>query len=115
MEEIQFQIQGSAKEPYVITCRKDESHFTLTCTCPAGKFEKWCKHRTHILAGISEGIVSDNADAILEVSNWLQGTPIENAAIELQKAENEYEAIKKRVAKCKTNLLHLLQPKDRTL
>jgi hypothetical protein len=106
MEEIRFLVQGSAKEPYRVTFRKNGNNLSAYCTCPAGENGQYCKHRINILSGITHGIVSGNEPTVQVITSWLQGTDVEVALSGFIEAEKQYEraklelsAAKKRLAK----------------
>ena len=87
MEQLEFQVKGSSRDPYEITFIKDGDSLTAICTCPAGTYGNFCKHRIAILGGDAKGVVSDNADQVATVVEWLDGTDVEAALVELRKAE----------------------------
>lgn len=87
MEKIVFLVKGSSAEPYEITFIKDGASLTAICTCPAGTYGNYCKHRISILDGNSQSISSDNADQVATVVGWLPGTDVEAALSEMREAE----------------------------
>lgn len=87
MEQTTFKVKGSAAEPYEQTFIKDGDSLTALCTCPAGEFSNVCKHRTRILEGKTDGIVSDNIEDVAKVCDWLVGTDVEAALQNLRTAE----------------------------
>jgi len=104
VEELIFSVKGSTPEPYEVTFIKDGSSLTALCTCPAGQFGSYCKHRIAILDGKSDSISSGNADQALTVTEWLVGTDVEAALSELRAAENSTECAKEDLAALKKNL-----------
>jgi uncharacterized Zn finger protein len=103
-KEIRFLVQGSEAEPYSVVFGKTGTNLTATCTCKAGERGQHCKHRTRILLGETTGIVSDNAEDVPEIQDWLNGSDVEQAMIELRKAERDLEEAKKRVSLLKKRL-----------
>jgi uncharacterized Zn finger protein len=100
-EKIQFLVKGSAKEPYRVQFTNENGKITSTCSCPAGRYSGFCKHRISIFLGESKGIVSDNTDDIKRVSTWIKDTEIESALqyyIEMKQLE---ENAKKEAKKAK--------------
>jgi len=108
MNEINFLVQGSAFEPYEVVFRKSDNNLTALCTCPAGENGMYCKHRFRILAGSTEGIVSDNTKDVEIVKTWLKGSDVEKALEELHQAEADFEKIKKKVSTLKKILARKL-------
>jgi uncharacterized Zn finger protein len=104
MKEIEFCVQGTAIEPYRVTFIQDECNLNAFCTCPAGKYGPYCKHRFAILRGEVKGITSKNIDQVAEVRSWFLGTNLEIALVELSEAEYKYNIAKERLAIAKKNI-----------
>ena len=101
MEKIKFLVQGSAAKPYEVEFSKENNRVIATCSCPAGRYSRHCKHRILILANKSKAkdIVSENLEDVKIVSSWIEGTEVEEALnyfIEMQELEKKAkkEAIK---------------------
>jgi len=108
MNEIKFFVQGSAPEPYLVVFRKSENNLTGLCNCPAGENGMYCKHRFRILAGLREGIVSENIKDVEIVKSWVKGSDVEKALEELHQAETDLEKMKKKVSALKKKLARTL-------
>ena len=104
VEELVFFVKGSSSDGYEVTFIKDGSSLTALCTCPAGQFGNYCKHRIAILDGKSDSISSGNADQALTVTEWLVGTDVEAALSELRAAEKTTECAKEDLAALKKKL-----------
>lgn len=89
MEELIFQVKGSSADPYEVTFIKDGDSLTAICTCPAGTYGNFCKHRIAILDGNAKGVCSENAADAATVVTWLPGTDVEAALLELRQAEKD--------------------------
>ena len=87
MEELNFLVKGSSADPYEVIFIKDGSSLTALCTCPAGTYGNFCKHRISILDGISKMITSDNANQVATVVGWLPGTDVESALSDVRQAQ----------------------------
>lgn len=87
VEEINFLVKGSGKEPYEVIFIKDGASLTAICNCPAGTYGNFCKHRISILEGDGKAIASDNAGKVAAVVEWLAGTDVDTALKELRLAE----------------------------
>jgi uncharacterized Zn finger protein len=99
MQEISFEVQGSAAEPYnVVFVKQSDNNLSAYCSCPAGKNGQYCKHRFNILNGITKGIVNNNFDDVKIVQSWLTGTDVEKALINMRELEAEAEKIKKELS-----------------
>jgi uncharacterized Zn finger protein len=101
---IQFEVQGSAKEPYTVLFLKSGNNLSAYCTCPAGQNGMYCKHRFGILKGSTKGIVSDNADQVEIVASWLAGSDVEAAMQNVKQAEDVVAAAKTKLTKAKQAL-----------
>ena len=105
MEEIAFDIQGSAPGPYrVIFVKRSQTNLSVYCSCPAGENGQYCKHRFAILDGVQKDLVSPNADDIKIVQSWLLGTDVEKALLKMRSLEKEAEIIKRELSSAKQEL-----------
>lgn len=95
MEELVFLVKGSSVDPYEVTFIKDGTSLTAICTCPAGTYGNYCKHRIAILGGNAKSVTSDNADKVPTVVAWLAGTDVEAALSEVREAEKTADPEKK--------------------
>ena len=110
MEEIIFEVQGSAPEPYRVSFfRRSNTNLSAYCTCPAGENGQYCKHRFTIMEGEQKGIVSTNADDVKIIRSWLIGTDIEKALIKVREIEKGAERIKTELTLAKKNLAKALR------
>lgn len=104
MNELSFLVKGSAADPYEVTFIKDGDSLTALCTCPAGQFGNFCKHRITILDGGGKAIVSDNANRVSTIVEWLQGTDVAAALSEFRNVEKAGGGSKSALAAAKKKL-----------
>jgi len=104
MNELIFLVKGSAPEPYEVTFIKDGESLTALCSCPAGRHGNFCKHRLSILDGKPVGISSDNADDAAKITDWLRGTDVESALVDMRAVEKAGDTDKKELAVAKKRL-----------
>ncbi len=110
MDEIIFEVQGSAPEPYRVSfIRRSNANLSAYCTCPAGGNGQYCKHRFRIMEGEQQGIVSNNASDVKIIQSWLIGTDIEQALHRVRDIEKVAERIKTELALAKKNLAKTLR------
>jgi len=110
MQEILFEVQGSATEPYkVVFVKRSDKNLAAYCSCPAGEHGQYCKHRFSILNGVTEGIVSGNKEQVAIIQSWLSGTDVELAMIRMRKLKDEAEKIKKELSAAKRELLKAMR------
>ena len=102
MQEISFEVQGSAPEPYVVIfVKRSDTNLSAYCSCLDGEYGQYCKHPFNILDGVTKGIVSDNLDDVKIVQSWLAGTDVEETLIKLRKLEAEAARLKKELSTAK--------------
>jgi len=104
LDELSFLVKGSAADPYEVTFIKDDDSLTALCTCPAGQFGNFCKHRIAILDGDAKAIVSDNANRVSTIVEWLQGTDVALALAEFRNVEKAGGVSKSTLAAAKKKL-----------
>lgn len=104
MERLDFLVKGSSADPYELTFIKDGESLTAICTCPAGTYGNLCKHRVAIIDGDAKAIVSDNADKVPLVGEWLTGTDVEAALLEMRALDKHAEDYKNALAMAKVKL-----------
>lgn len=104
MEEITFLVRGSSPDPYELTFIKDGNSLTALCTCPAGTYGNFCKHRIAILDGDAAAVVSENADRVAIIKEWLIGTDVGSALQEMRDANWSAEEAKQALAAVKRKL-----------
>lgn len=104
MEQLDFQVKGSSTDPYELTFIKDGDSLTAICTCPAGTYGNLCKHRVAIIDGDAKAVVSDNADKVPIVAEWLAGTDVEAALVEMRGLDKKSDDFKDALAMAKVKL-----------
>jgi hypothetical protein len=102
INKISFKVQGSGPEPYDVQFTKiSETKLIAYCSCAAGGYGQYCKHRLNILNGDINNIVSNNVNDTKTIQEWLIGTDLESFIFTLRNTELEAENIKKKLAKIK--------------
>jgi len=104
MKELTISVKGSSADPYEVTFIKDGDSLTALCSCPAGQYGNFCKHRISILDGNSDAIVSDNGDAVSTILEWLQGTDVAAALSEFRDLERASDTPKSALVAAKRKL-----------
>lgn len=100
--EISFLVQGSAKEPYLVRfINRGGGNISAYCTCPAGENGMYCKHRTRIITGDTEGIVGGNVPLVKDIQRWIVGSNIEKAMAVVQEREKDLANAKKLLSQAK--------------
>ena len=104
LHQLVFPVKGSSNDPYEVTFIKDGASLTAICTCPAGTYGNFCKHRISILDGNAQAITSDNVKEAATVVDWLGGTDVEEALSEMRAAEKLADPEKKALNAAKRKL-----------
>ena len=86
MEQLTLHVKGSSADPYELTFIKDGNSLTALCTCPAGNFGNFCKHRIAILDGDAAAVIDNDGDKVSKVTEWLVGTDVESALAKVREA-----------------------------
>ncbi|MCH8932341.1 MAG: SWIM zinc finger family protein [Nitrospinae bacterium] len=94
-----FKIKGSAQEPYEVVFDFKESNLTATCSCPAGSFGTYCKHRMKVMAEpLSSKFFQDfknvEIEKLSELRKLLQTSDVWEPLIEFIKADKTLEQAK---------------------
>lgn len=108
MHEITLLVQGSEPEPYRITARRIGHRFRMSCSCKAGRFHTWCKHRAALIAGDLSIATDPPADAAQTLASLLDGSDAEAVAQRLLTALAEADAAKKKADLLKKEFAALL-------
>ncbi|MBL9154512.1 MAG: SWIM zinc finger family protein [Verrucomicrobiales bacterium] len=91
--ERQFRVQGSAATPYTVRITYSDGNFRAYCDCQAGQNGLLCKHRTSIILGNAEGLVSGSED-LDEVRSWAKESNILEYFAQLETLERQESEIK---------------------
>lgn len=94
MERIEFRVQGSAPEPYVVVFEREGDNINARCSCPGSRMAKRCKHRLSILYACTDGIVSGNLDDVALVCGWMAGSDVASALARADAAEAAWKQAK---------------------
>lgn len=113
MDPLTFHVQGSDPLPYTLVARRDGSTFRMTCTCRAGIFGSWCKHRAALLAGDHSKATCDQPDAVTTLQAMLADSDAAAIAREIHSALVDLEAAQKRVDALKKQFAAILGTPER--
>lgn len=108
MKQIDFLIQGSATEPYLVTVKVSPKKFNIYCNCPAGAIGQNCKHKMQIMQGGKSKIVSNNLQEISNIPKFIAESPLASAIEDLTQLEAQAEAIKAEISRRKKQIARLL-------
>jgi uncharacterized Zn finger protein len=92
--QIVYEIQGSAPDPYIVTVNLEP--FTISCTCTAGINGLPCKHRIGVLSGENPGIVKGDISFLPKIAKLVQCTNIFELLKNYDTAKNQKKNAVKR-------------------
>jgi len=92
-ERIKVIVRGSEDEPYRVVITRADGGFTATCTCKAGRYGQWCKHRLWVLRGETKGVVAGDVAAAVAL---IAGSDIELLLADYAEADAEMARVKRR-------------------
>lgn len=95
---LKFLVQGSEPKPYVVTFFRELNNLTAKCTCKAGQYGRYCKHRLGLMDGSTKKVVSDNLEQVPLVPKMMEGTDVHRAYMAFRAIESVYEEAKNEFA-----------------
>ena len=109
MKKIEYQVQGSAADPYNITISKEGNKLQCICDCPAGTMSTHCKHWMGVFEGTKQKYINLPKEKILEIQSWLTGSDLEDILNEFIEIKNEEERVKREFSSRKKTVLKKLK------
>lgn len=79
IEPLEFVVQGSATEPYLVRFWREGTNLRSWCTCQAGGRGLACKHRLSLLAGDVTNLVNSAPATVLQLRQLATGTDVGTA------------------------------------
>lgn len=104
-EKAEFFIRGSEGDEYRVMFENVDGILKTRCSCKARFRHEWCKHRTAILNGETDDLISENPSGFHDLKQMIQGSPFETAFSEYTKADYQLEMAKAARDKAKRALL----------
>ncbi len=103
-QNIEFNVRDSTLVECRVTFVKDGDNLSAFCTCEMGQREQYCAHRLDILRGDTTSIVSDNIDEAASVAQWVVGTDVYSAMLEIEQWENRATDAERKLEAAKQRL-----------
>ncbi len=107
--EIEFVMEGSAGDEYVVTASLSGGRVALHCNCPGGQRGGKCHHRDELLNGDVSALLSDNADDLQRVIEAYKATSLPKIKQEIDMLDAQIEDIKKRKKGLESQFWRLLE------
>ncbi len=80
---------------YVVEFSFESDKLHVYCSCSAGVFGKWCKHKMQLLSGDISGVIDTSSVAdFVEVQNWVRSSEFPRLLEALKSAEEEMQSAK---------------------
>lgn len=102
---LEFVIEGSKGDHYLVTFEKQGGSLHAFCSCPAGENGLYCKHRFGLMDGSTARLLSGNPEDVERLKELMQGTELEAAYRRVTEATNAHEATKTALDKAKKDLV----------
>lgn len=103
-ESIDFDVRDNDLVECRVTFVKTDNNLSGFCTCTLGQSQEYCEHRLDILRGDTSAIVSDNVDDAAAVAQWVVGTDVYSAMLEIEQWENRAAEAADRLEQAKQRL-----------
>lgn len=101
-------VAGSTTEPYLVSFERLDRHLGMTCTCQAGRFGKFCKHRAALLQGDISAVVDDDQALASTIPIMLQGSDIEEIFHQVMAETAVFDAAKRRLDSLKKRMADVM-------
>ena len=96
---------SSSSEPHSVDIIVESDKMFVFCSCPAGKYGKFCKHKIRVMQGDFDILYDDyQLDDVARIADWIQESDFLDLIFErskfkseLREAEERLEAVKKKM------------------
>jgi len=87
VQTLRFRMKGSKGELYDVEVSRIGARLRISCTCKAGIFHDFCRHKLELLNDKMGARASDNPEDVATLHEWLLGTDLPAAVAALTDAE----------------------------
>lgn len=106
---MEFLVQGSSENQYVVVLSRKENRLFTSCNCSAGQNKQHCKHRISLLEGNLDNVIRCDSDVDqLQLLELVRGTDVEVAITEMRSAEKSHLAAQAHLKQVKKALDRVL-------
>jgi uncharacterized Zn finger protein len=96
---------GSRSAPYSVYFTLENDRMYISCSCPAGRFGKFCKHRIALIQGNSDILYDDSQDEDLyQICDWIQKSEFLDLIFERSKFKTELREAQARLDEVKRKM-----------
>lgn len=102
---ISIKARSSSDEPYIVNFIIQDKKMAVTCDCPAGKWEKLCKHKVELISGDKDRLFNMGEQAKFEELNLIiANIPyFTSVAQDIATSEKKIKQEKKKLKKIKSD------------
>lgn len=84
---------SSREEPYEVTVSQTEEFLAIHCSCPAGEWGKYCKHKTAVVKDDESALFGDGqAESWAKACEWVADSKLSLLFDEIAEAEKKVAA-----------------------
>lgn len=95
MDRIRFSVRGSKGDIYDVTFEESDGRVHAFCTCKAGQYGLYCRHRIRLMNGEYDRIAGENTEDLCRLREMLRGSDLESKYRAVTEAEKLYVSAKK--------------------
>jgi DNA polymerase III subunit epsilon len=90
---LHFVVEGSSGNEYEVVASRNGANFRMTCSCEAGANGVFCKHRSALLNGSFDTLISGNRSDVEKLREMVAGTDAEGLFRDIEVLEDEQREI----------------------
>jgi uncharacterized Zn finger protein len=93
MEIVVLIASSSQPEPYEVIVSVESAALAIRCTCPAGEWGKYCKHKAAVVLGDSTALYGDDqSERFEQARKWIVESSLPKLFAEIADAEKKAAA-----------------------
>jgi len=104
--EIRLQADSSdGRTTYEVQIVRESGKLSIFCSCPAGEFGRYCKHKVSLLTGETSLLTASNqVKSVSEMQEWVKESGYPSLLTEIDSAEKEAKKAQSRLQDLKKSL-----------
>ena len=104
--EVQLPVNSSRGGSHLVAVSLADGVLSVHCSCPAGTYRHWCKHKTAVLSG-DHSILRDETEAekLDQVATWVDSVGCLGAFRELHSAQKTIQDVEARIVQLKEDII----------
>lgn len=90
MEIVVLLVSSSQPEPYEVSVTVESDALAIRCTCPAGEWGKYCKHKAAVVLGDSTALYGDEqVERFEQARKWIVASTLPTLFAEIADSEKK--------------------------